>query len=210
LPSNVTPIAPSSQTERPGSSLGAKAGPLSVPESPLVPELPPELPPEPLVPELPPELLAAELDAVPELLAPPSAVGFAAGASSPTHASTSAPPPIYRKLPAAERAKLHATAARALEDHLGGKDDHERVGEVASHLVEAAALGDVDHAVDLSLHAAELAVAAGDVGAAQEYATRGLDAFRFAQKVDEERKRRLSTFTTLKDSASASTRRASS
>lgn len=102
---------------------------------------------------------------------------------------------LYRKLPAGERARLHAAAARALEDHLGSTSDHERVAEIASHLVDAAAGGDVDRAVDFSVRAAELALAAGAPEAAARYAARGLDAFRFAQKIDETQKRRLTAFT---------------
>jgi predicted ATPase len=98
---------------------------------------------------------------------------------------------LYRRLLAAERARLHASVAAALGLQLGSSPDHRRAGEIADHLVEAAAAGDVDAAVDGSIRAAELARAAGDHEAAARYAERGLEAFRFAQSPDEARRARL-------------------
>jgi predicted ATPase len=101
---------------------------------------------------------------------------------------------LYKRMLASDRARLHERVATALEEHLGGERDHRRVAEVAHHLVEAAAAGDVDRAADCSLRAAELAVAAGDRAAAASYAKRGLEAFPFAQRPDEKRRARLATF----------------
>lgn len=101
---------------------------------------------------------------------------------------------IYKRLLGSERAALHRSAAIALERHLGDDPDHAGVAEIAHHLVEAAAAGDVDAAVDCSLRAAELARDAGDDAAAERYARRGLDAFRLAQSPDETKRARLGTF----------------
>ena len=101
---------------------------------------------------------------------------------------------LYKRMLASDRARLHERVATALEEHLGDERDHRRVAEVAHHLVEAAAAGDVDRAADCSLRAAELAVAAGDPAAAASYAKRGLEAFAFAQRPDEKRRARLATF----------------
>jgi predicted ATPase len=102
---------------------------------------------------------------------------------------------LYRQLSASERARLHGAAAKALEEHLGNDADHESLAEIAAHLVEAAPAGDVARAADLSIRAAELAKAAGAHEAAARYATRGLDALRFSQKVDTARQRRLTELT---------------
>lgn len=101
---------------------------------------------------------------------------------------------LYKRLPASPRAKLHGAVANALSTQLGGATDHARVAEIADHLVEAAAVGDLDAAIDCSLRAAELAKSAGDRVAAAAYARRGLDAFRFAQRPDETRRARLAAF----------------
>ncbi|CAN5904972.1 hypothetical protein BH11MYX4_BH11MYX4_66240 [soil metagenome] len=98
---------------------------------------------------------------------------------------------LYKRLSASEHARLHRSAAIALDRQLGEAKDHARVAEVAHHLVEAAAAGDVNAAADCSLRAAALAQAAGDHAAAERYARRGLDAFRFAQVPDETRRTRL-------------------
>lgn len=101
---------------------------------------------------------------------------------------------LYKRMLASERARLHERVARALTEHLGDDRDHRRVAEIAEHLIEAAAAGDVDRAVDCSLNAAELAIAAGDHAAAASYAKRGLEAFAYAQRPDEKRRARLATF----------------
>lgn len=101
---------------------------------------------------------------------------------------------LYKRLLASDRARLHERVARALAEHLGDERDHRRVAEIAEHLIEAAAAGDVDRAVDCSLNAAELATAAGDHAAASTYAQRGLEAFAYAQRPDEKRRARLATF----------------
>ncbi|MDB5219911.1 MAG: transcriptional regulator [Myxococcaceae bacterium] len=101
---------------------------------------------------------------------------------------------LYKRMLASERARLHERVATALEEHLGDDRDHRRVAEIAGHLIEAAAAGDVDRAVDCSLRAAELAITAGDHAAASSYAKRGLEAFAFAQRPDEKRRSRLATF----------------
>jgi predicted ATPase len=101
---------------------------------------------------------------------------------------------LYKRLLASERARRHGSVAAALEKHLGDARDHQRVAEIADHLIEAAAAGDVDAAVDCSLRAAELAKEAGDSAAAARYAQRGLEAFRFAQTPDETRRSKLGTF----------------
>jgi DNA-binding winged helix-turn-helix (wHTH) protein len=99
---------------------------------------------------------------------------------------------LHNRLPALERAALHAKVALALEERLGSHaSDHERVSEVAAHWVEAAGGGDVDRAVDWSLRAASLAEAAGDVDAAAVYAERGLAALGFATKPDADKRARL-------------------
>ena len=98
---------------------------------------------------------------------------------------------LYKRLLSSERARLHGRAASALEKHLGDSADHQRVAEIADHLVEAAAVGDVNAAVDCSIRAAELANAAGDHVAASRYARRGLEAFRFAQTPDNARRAQL-------------------
>ena len=98
---------------------------------------------------------------------------------------------LYARLTPSERARLHGCAARALEDHLAGSDEYERIGEIAGHLVEAAAIGDVGRAVDMSLLASDLAQAAGAHSAASKYAERGLDACRFARKPDAAKRERL-------------------
>lgn len=95
---------------------------------------------------------------------------------------------LYRRLPRAERARLHTQVATALWEQLGSSRDHQRVGEIAFHLVEASVAGDVNSAVDASLRAAELARAAGDEAAAMKYAERGIEAFMFAQRPDETRR----------------------
>lgn len=105
---------------------------------------------------------------------------------------------IYKRMLSSERARLHGRVASALEKHLGDSPDHQSVAEVASHLVEAAAAGDVNAAVDCSLRAAELAKLAGDAEATARYAERGLEAFRFAQAPDNARRARLCT---LRDDA---------
>jgi len=101
---------------------------------------------------------------------------------------------LYKRLTASVRAKLHASVAGALATQLGGSEEHARVAEIADHLVEAAAVGDVDAAVDCSLRAADLAMKAGDHASAASYARRGLEAFRYAQRPDEARRARLATF----------------
>jgi predicted ATPase len=105
---------------------------------------------------------------------------------------------IYKRLLSSERARLHGRVASALEKHLGEAPDHRRVAEIADHLVEAAAAGDVNAAVDCSLRAAELANLAGDAEAAARYAVRGLEAFRYAQAPDNARRAQLCT---LRDAA---------
>jgi predicted ATPase len=105
---------------------------------------------------------------------------------------------IYKRLLSSERARLHGRAASALEKHLGAPPDHQSVAEIADHLVEAAAVGDVNAAADCSIRAAELANAAGDHEAASRYARRGLEAFRFAQAPDNARRAQLCT---LRDAA---------
>ena len=104
---------------------------------------------------------------------------------------------IYKRLLSSERARLHGRAASALEKHLGDSPDHQSVAEVANHLVEAAAVGDVNAAVDCSIRAADLANAAGDHAAASRYARRGLEAFRFAQTPDNARRAQLCTLRDL-------------
>ena len=105
---------------------------------------------------------------------------------------------IYKRLLSSERARLHGRAASALANHLGDAPDHKSVAEIADHLVEAAAVGDVNAAVDCAIRAAELAHAAGDHEAASRYARRGLEAFRFAQTPDNARRAQLCT---LRDTA---------
>jgi predicted ATPase/DNA-binding winged helix-turn-helix (wHTH) protein len=105
---------------------------------------------------------------------------------------------IYKRLLSSERARIHGRVASALEKHLGDAPDHQSVAEIADHLVEAAAAGDVNAAVDCSLRAAELANVAGDPEAASRYAQRGLEAFRFAQTPDNARRAALCT---LRDAA---------
>ncbi|MDB4935772.1 MAG: transcriptional regulator [Labilithrix sp.] len=101
---------------------------------------------------------------------------------------------LYKRLLPSERARLHGRVAAALGEHLGDGAEHARVAEIADHLVEAAAAGDVEGAVDCSLRAATLAKAAGDDAAAAKYAQRGLEAFRFAQRPDEARRALLGAF----------------
>jgi DNA-binding winged helix-turn-helix (wHTH) protein/predicted ATPase len=98
---------------------------------------------------------------------------------------------IHGQLTATERAHMHGLAAKALEEHLAGGDDHPRVGEIARHLAEAAATGDVDHAVEWAIRAADLAEAAGDGASASSYAERGLAALAYAQKPDPAKRARL-------------------
>lgn len=109
---------------------------------------------------------------------------------------------LYKRLLSSDRARLHGRVASALEQHLGDAPDHERVGEIAEHLVEAAAAGDVNAAADCSLRAASLANLAGDPQAAARYAARGLEAFRFAQAPDNARRAQL---VTIRDAASSRT-----
>jgi DNA-binding winged helix-turn-helix (wHTH) protein/predicted ATPase len=100
---------------------------------------------------------------------------------------------LYKQLSAFERARIHALAARALEDYAGGTEgmSHQAAGEIARHWVEAAAMGEVDRALDWSLRAARSAEDVGDGAAASTYAERGLRALRFAPKPDPERRARL-------------------
>jgi predicted ATPase len=100
---------------------------------------------------------------------------------------------LYKQLPVSERARLHALVAGALEDYAGGAEQtsHRDAGEIARHWVEAAALGEVDRALDWSLRAAGLAQDCGDHAAASTYAERGLRALPFAKKPDAERRARL-------------------
>lgn len=102
---------------------------------------------------------------------------------------------LHSRLPALESARLHGQVAAALEERVTPEEtDHEIVGEVAGHLVEAAAAGDVDRAVAWSLRAAELAQTAGDVDAAATYAQRGLTALGFAPRPAAAQKARLEAF----------------
>lgn len=101
---------------------------------------------------------------------------------------------LYKRLTTSARAKLHGSVASALATQLGDSEEHSRVAEIADHLVEAAAVGDVDAAVDCSFRAADLAKKAGDHAAAASYARRGLEAFRYAQRPDKARRARLTTF----------------
>jgi len=101
---------------------------------------------------------------------------------------------LYKRLPASACARLHGCVATALTAQVGERAEHAHLGEIAEHLVAAAAAGDVDAAIDGSLRAAELARTAGDHEAAARYALRGLEAFRFAQRPDEVRRARLGTF----------------
>ena len=101
---------------------------------------------------------------------------------------------LYKKLALSERAQFHRKVAGALEHRLGSAPTHEAVAEVARHYVEAAVSGEVELAMDWSIRAAELARDAGDREAAAVYADRGLDALAFAQRPDEERRRRLLAF----------------
>lgn len=100
---------------------------------------------------------------------------------------------LYKRLPSSERARLHGRVASALDKHLGDAlaTDHKSVAEIADHLVEAAATGDVNGALDCSIRAAQLAKDAGDDEAAARYASRGLEAFRFAQTPDAGRRAQL-------------------
>jgi DNA-binding winged helix-turn-helix (wHTH) protein len=98
---------------------------------------------------------------------------------------------LHAQLPSLERARLHGLAAKALELHLGASEDHERVGEIARHLAEAAAIGDVDMAIEWAIRAADLANAAGNRVAASRYAERGLVALGFAQRPDQDKRARL-------------------
>lgn len=98
---------------------------------------------------------------------------------------------LYRRMPIAERTRLHAVVASALRERLG-KADHHAVGEIARHLALAAALGDVDDAADWALRAIDLARASGDGPAMVRYAKRGLEALRFAPRPDPDRRARLS------------------
>lgn len=101
---------------------------------------------------------------------------------------------LYKRLTTSARAKLHGSVAGALATQLGDSEEDSRVAEIADHLVEAAAVGDVDAAVDCSFRAADLAKKAGDHAAAASYARRGLEAFRYAQRPDGARRARLTTF----------------
>lgn len=98
---------------------------------------------------------------------------------------------LHEGLAASERARLHGMAARAMEAHLGESDDHVRVAQVAAHWVEAAAIGDVEAAVDWCLRAASLASAAGDASAARTSATRGLVAIELSPTPDAAKRARL-------------------
>ncbi len=95
---------------------------------------------------------------------------------------------LYRRHSASERVRLHKRAAAALESRIDASSSHGDVGEVARHLVEAAAAGDVDGALDWSLRAAVLAKSADDAPAAARYAERGLTALAFARRPDARRR----------------------
>jgi len=102
---------------------------------------------------------------------------------------------LHETLAGRDRAELHARAARALEPHVVEGAGYEQVGALAKHFVEAAAVGDVDAALDWSLKACELAAKGGDRVAASRYAEAGLAASTFAPTPATQKVARLRSFT---------------
>jgi len=95
---------------------------------------------------------------------------------------------LYDELPTSRRLRLHRDFGLELERH---GDSAARVAELARHFTEAAALGEVDKAVQYSERAGDAAIDDLAYEEAAVHFERALDALQLLEPVDERRKAEL-------------------
>ncbi|MGZ5418964.1 MAG: protein kinase domain-containing protein [Solirubrobacterales bacterium] len=107
---------------------------------------------------------------------------------------------LHDELSSAQRARLHAEIARAIEDIAEGEDDH--LGELAHHYLAAGAAGDPERAMDYASLAAGRAMEQHAYEEAAELQERALELFDL--DADAEPRRRLQLLLALAEAQASS------